>query len=68
MIDFPDYAAALRYLYGLPNWETAAPRQHQRPRQDVERPRRLFELLGVAEPPYPVAVVAGTNGKGSSIC
>ncbi|HLH26410.1 MAG TPA: Mur ligase family protein [Chloroflexota bacterium] len=59
-----DYAAALRYLYGLPNWETAAP--GQRPRQDVARPRRLFELLGVAAPRCPVAVVAGTNGKGST--
>jgi dihydrofolate synthase / folylpolyglutamate synthase len=59
-----DYAAALRYLYSLPNWETAAP--GQRPRQDVARPRRLFELLGVAEPRYPVAVIAGTNGKGST--
>src|SRR5829696_8497728 len=64
MADFPDYAAALRYLYGLPNWETAPP--GQRPRQDVARPRRLFELLDVAEPRYPVAVVAGTNGKGST--
>src|SRR5262249_22782986 len=45
-------------------WETAAP--GERPRQDVARPRRLFELLGVAEPPHPVAVVAGTNGKGST--
>ncbi|HZS01720.1 MAG TPA: Mur ligase family protein [Chloroflexota bacterium] len=59
-----DYAAALRYLLGLPNWETAAP--GQRPRQDVARPRRLFELLGVAAPRHPVAVVAGTNGKGST--
>jgi folylpolyglutamate synthase/dihydropteroate synthase len=32
----------------------------------VARPRRLFELLGVAEPSYPVAVIAGTNGKGST--
>ena len=59
-----DYPDALRYLYGLPNWETAA--VGGRPAPDVARPRRLFELLGVAEPPYRVVVVAGTNGKGST--
>ncbi len=58
------YADALRYLYGLPNWEVAA--VGGRPAQDVARPRRLFERLGVAEPPYRVVVVAGTNGKGST--
>src|ERR671939_223576 len=64
MAELADYAAALRYLFALPNWETAAP--DQRPRQDVARPRRLFELLGAAEPTYRAVVVAGTNGKGST--
>jgi len=59
-----DYPAALRYLYSLPNWE-AAPADG-RPRQDLARPARLFALLGVAEPPYPTVIVAGTNGKGST--
>ena len=30
MAPFSDYAAALRYLYGLPNWETAAPGERPR--------------------------------------
>jgi dihydrofolate synthase/folylpolyglutamate synthase len=59
-----DYADALRYLYGLPNWETAA--VDGRPAPDVTRPRWLFERLGVGAPAYRVVIVAGTNGKGST--
>src|SRR5438105_4922506 len=58
------YPDALRYLYGRPNWETAA--VGGRPAQDVERPRRLFERLGLVPPSYAVVIVAGTNGKGST--
>lgn len=64
MVEFADYAAALRWLYRLPNWETARP--EARPRPDVTRPRALFARLGVVRPPYPAVIVAGTNGKGST--
>jgi dihydrofolate synthase/folylpolyglutamate synthase len=59
-----DYVAALRYLLTLPNWETAQP--DRAPRQDLERPRALYRALGLLPPPYPVAIIAGTNGKGST--
>jgi dihydrofolate synthase / folylpolyglutamate synthase len=61
----PDaYADALRWLYGLPNWEAAPP--GERPQPDLARPRRLCERLYVAAPSYPSVIVAGTNGKGST--
>lgn len=59
-----DYAAALRWLLALPNWETARP--DLAPRQDLARPRALFRALDLLPPPYPVAIIAGTNGKGST--
>ncbi len=64
MTGFADYPEALGWLLGLPNWEAAPP--DTRPRPDVARPRALFARLGVAAPSYPVAVIAGTNGKGST--
>ncbi|HLI25596.1 MAG TPA: cyanophycin synthetase [Chloroflexota bacterium] len=59
-----DYTAALRWLLALPNWETALP--DQAPRQDLARPQALFRVLDLLPPPYPVAIIAGTNGKGST--
>jgi dihydrofolate synthase/folylpolyglutamate synthase len=64
MVAFDSYTDALRWLLGLPNWEAAPP--GERPQPDLARPSRLFERLGVAAPPYPTAIVAGTNGKGST--
>jgi len=33
----------------------------------LERVRRVLDRLGLAEPPFRVAVVGGTNGKGSTV-
>src|SRR5690348_7454685 len=33
----------------------------------LERARRVLETLGLAQPPYRILTVGGTNGKGSSV-
>jgi len=53
-----DFAAAQEFVLSL---------EHGKMDFDLTRLRRVLDALGVAEPPYPIAIVGGTNGKGSAV-
>ncbi|MDR7523190.1 MAG: Mur ligase family protein [Armatimonadota bacterium] len=55
------YEDALKYLDGL--LEGARPAF---PEGRLDRMARLLEAMGLRRPPYPVVLVAGTKGKGST--
>ena len=53
-----DFAAAQEFVLSL---------EHGKMDFDLVRLRRVLAALGIAEPPYPIVIVGGTNGKGSAV-
>src|SRR5277367_947945 len=60
-----NYEAAVRYLLSLGR-ELAAPTQASAAKFDLENIMVLAERLGRPDRAYPIAHIAGTNGKGST--
>lgn len=60
-----NYEAAVRYLLSLGR-ELAAPTQAAAAKFDLENITILAERLGRPDRAYPIAHIAGTNGKGST--
>ena len=60
-----NYENAVRYLFSLGR-ELAAPTQASAAKFDLQNITVLAERLGRPERAYPVAHIAGTNGKGST--
>ena len=56
-VPFPDFTALEAYLDGLGLFRMVA---------GLERVRAMLDRLGLRRPPYDVAQIAGTNGKGST--
>jgi len=61
-----DYAAALRYLYSLTNYEVKLATQYAGQLFDLSRMERLLDAMGHPEGRFRSVHVAGTKGKGST--
>jgi dihydrofolate synthase/folylpolyglutamate synthase len=57
-----NYDEALAYIYGL----LAGERPPLGPARRLDRISRLLDALALRHPPFPVVLVAGTKGKGST--
>ncbi len=60
-----EYHEALRYLYGLVDYEKRRIERYSPREFKIERVMRLLEQLGNPHQTYPTLHIAGTKGKGS---
>lgn len=63
--DIHTYDEALAYLNNLINFERKPLDKDSASTLDLDRPRRLAELVGAPQAKYPAIHIAGTKGKGS---
>jgi dihydrofolate synthase/folylpolyglutamate synthase len=59
------YHDALRYLYGLVDYEKRRIERYSPREFKIERVQELLEALGNPQQKYPTLHIAGTKGKGS---
>lgn len=61
-----DYAAALEFLFSLPDWERKSGPRPTRQELLLERPAALLARLHNPQAHYASVLIAGTKGKGST--
>ncbi|GAB4571864.1 MAG: folylpolyglutamate synthase/dihydrofolate synthase family protein [Anaerolineae bacterium] len=59
------YEEALDYLYSFINYEVRREVRYAPEVMNLDRPRKLLELLGNPQEAYPIIHITGTKGKGS---
>ena len=62
------YADAIGYLEGLVDYEITPPNGYDNRVYNLDRTRLLLRYLGEPQAGYPVVLIAGTKGKGSTAC